>query len=283
MSERKRHAIIPDCQVKPGVPMNNLAWFGKYVAEKQVDVIVNIGDFADMHSLSFWDKGKIQFEGRRVQDDLACAEFACELLYGSAMEQNPEWWDNKVTTAITLGNHEYRINRAIESAPELDGILSPIPECYFKYHDHVIEFGDTIEIDGIAYSHFFQDHNSGRPVGGLIHTKLRKIGQSFTAGHSPGFEYAEVQNFAGTTRIGLVAGAGYLHYEDYKKGQGNRGHWRGMVIKNEVRDGNYDIMKVSLDYLCRKYEGMELEKFANSPDKWICYGEPDLKSMRWLK
>ena len=43
-----------------------------------------------------------------------------------------------------------------------------------------------------------------------------------------------------------------MHDESYKGPQGND-HWRGVVVKNEVVDGEYDIMKISLDYLLRKY------------------------------
>ncbi len=53
------HAIIPDCQVKDGVDLSYLTWVGKYLAEKKPDVIVQIGDFADMPSLSSYDVGKI--------------------------------------------------------------------------------------------------------------------------------------------------------------------------------------------------------------------------------
>ena len=49
-----------------------------------------------------------------------------------------------------------------------------------------------------------------------------------------------------------MAGAFYSHYEKYKGPYGNQ-HWRGVVVKNEVKDGQYDIMKVSLKYLIDKY------------------------------
>ena len=52
------HAIIPDCQVKDGVDLSYLTWVGKYLVEKKPDVIVQIGDFADMPSLSSYDVGK---------------------------------------------------------------------------------------------------------------------------------------------------------------------------------------------------------------------------------
>ena len=60
---------------------------------------------------------------------------------------------------------------------------------------------------------------------------------------------------------GLVSGAFYMHDEDYKGVQGNT-HFRGLTIKREVVDGNYDIMEVSMDYLCRRYEGVPLHQFV---------------------
>jgi len=63
-------SVIPDCQVKPGVDLSYLTWIGKYLAEKKPDVIVCIGDFADMESLSLYDVGKKSFEGRTYKADL---------------------------------------------------------------------------------------------------------------------------------------------------------------------------------------------------------------------
>ena len=52
----------------------------------------------------------------------------------------------------------------------------------------------------------------------------------------------------------------YLHDEDYKGPQGNA-HFRGIVVKHGVQNGSYDIQQISLDSLCRRYEGMSLERF----------------------
>ena len=47
-----RHLIIPDCQVRPGDDLSFLNWIGQYIIDKKPDVIVHLGDFADMPSLS---------------------------------------------------------------------------------------------------------------------------------------------------------------------------------------------------------------------------------------
>ena len=58
----------------------------------------------------------------------------------------------------------------------------------------------------------------------------------------------------------MVWGNCYLHDEDYRGHQANAER-RGIMVKHEVVDGTYDPMVVSLDYLCRKYEGVPLTEF----------------------
>jgi hypothetical protein len=61
--------VIPDCQVRPDVDYSHLSWVGNYLAEKRPDVIVQIGDFADMPSLSSYEKkGSAYFEGKSWAD-----------------------------------------------------------------------------------------------------------------------------------------------------------------------------------------------------------------------
>ena len=85
-----------------------------------------------------------------------------------------------------------------------------------------------------------------------METRLKNIGCSFTQGHAQSFQYGEREIPTGEVHHGLVAGAFYMHNEPYKGYTGNH-HWRGVVVKHEVKDGRYDLMKVSLNYLLRKY------------------------------
>jgi hypothetical protein len=55
----------------------------------------------------------------------------------------------------------------------------------------------------------------------------------------------------------------YLHEEGYKGSQGNA-HWRGIVVCHGVRGGSYNPMFVDLGYLCRRYEGMEIDEYLHS-------------------
>src|SRR5262245_12038025 len=65
-----RIAVIPDTQVRKGVPTDHIPLAGRYVAGKQPDVVVCIRDWWDMPSCSDHDKeGSVDAEGRRYKDD----------------------------------------------------------------------------------------------------------------------------------------------------------------------------------------------------------------------
>ena len=70
--------VLPDCQVKPGTDITHIINAGKYAVDKKPDVIVCLGDFADMPSLSSYDVGKKSFEGRRYINDIKAAKEAME-------------------------------------------------------------------------------------------------------------------------------------------------------------------------------------------------------------
>ena len=50
----------------------------------------------------------------------------------------------------------------------------------------------------------------------------------------------------------MQVGSCYLHDEGYLNPQTNK-HWRGVMVLNEVNNGAFDDMAVSLDFLREKY------------------------------
>lgn len=260
-----KHLVIPDLQTKPGVPLNQCEWVGKYMAEKKPDVIINLGDHADMTSLSTYDRGKLDFEGRRFEADVQAAQLGNSLLM-DALSETPHW--NECETHMLMGNHEHRIDRFVQDNPELAGFVSVDALDYESDYDHVHDFLVPVTIDGVMYSHYFYNPGNGRPYAGMIQTKLKNIGVSFTQGHKQGIDYGMRTLNNGARQHGLVAGSCYLHKEKYLGPQGHD-HWNGIVMKYGVKDGDYDIKIVSLESLCHRYEGMHLREFMNKPDLHI--------------
>ncbi len=149
-----------------------------------------------------------------------------------------------------------RIERAAEDNAQLEGTVS-LDDCDTLDWDRYA-FLEPVNIDSVRYCHYFYNPINGRPISGMIETRLKTIGHSFTQGHQQVLMYG-LRPVAGTMQHGLVAGLCTLHDEDYLGPQGNAS-WRGIVVCHEVRDGHYDPMMVSLDYLCRRYEGVSLKK-----------------------
>lgn len=252
-----KHLIIPDGQVKPGVNLDHWKWIGQYIVDKKPDVIINIGDFADMESLCSYDKGKKDFENRRYKDDIACVEEAMKLLLGPMKEYNEKAKRDhraryKPRMVMTMGNHEERIARVDMFSPELEGICTFDDLPYGEWE--VIPFLEPILIDGIWYAHYFKNPSSmmGSPVGGNMDTKLKNLGHSFTMGHQQVLQYGLRPLSNGDVHYGLVCGCCYSHDESYLGNQGNN-YWRGIILKHRVQNGQYDPCFVSLDYLKEKY------------------------------
>lgn len=250
-----KHLVIPDVQAKPGVSLKHLSWIGQYIMKIRPDVIVQIGDFADMPSLCSYDKGKKCFEGRRYKDDLNSTKEAMDILLAPWRKYNKRRKETKHSyykprMVLTLGNHEQRIARAVDSQAELEGMISydDLPYGDWEVHD----FLKPVFIDGVCYSHYMANPMTGHPYSGLSSTILKTIGHSFVTGHVQKLDVATRHLVDGSQQWAIQAGACYEHFENYKGYQGNN-HWRGVIVLHRVNKGSFDPMFVSLDYLRDKY------------------------------
>lgn len=265
------HIVIPDTQAKPGVPVDHLWWIGQYVVDQFAGrpnvKLIHLGDHPDMPSLSSYDKkGGTKMEGRRYVEDIEAANDGWDCLNTPLHQFNrvrvrngrDEWLPER---HYLRGNHDDRITRAAESDAQLEGLVSlddlNIADWGWTVHDYLF----PVLIDGVWYAHFFANPMTGRAYSGQsMDLRLKTIGHSFSMGHQQGLLWGRRETIGGGM-CGLVAGSCYLHDEDYKGPQGN-GHWRGIVVCHQVENGEYDPMFVSLDYLCRRYEGVRLDKFT---------------------
>jgi hypothetical protein len=252
-----KHLIISDVQAKPGQDFTFLTHIGKYICEKRPDVIVCIGDFADMPSLSSYDVGKKSFEGRRYKADIEAVHQAMEALLAPLKELNDNAVKNhkpryRPRMVMTIGNHDHRIFRVIESDPKLDGTISLSDLKYEEYGWEVYPYLQVVTIDGVAYSHFFTSGTMGRPVASA-RALVQKKHMSAVMGHVQMDQIYSEHTADGKRITGIFSGCTYLHDEEYLGAQGNR-YWRGIWVLHDVKDGEFEPMQVSLKYLRSKYE-----------------------------
>lgn len=251
-----KHLVLPDVQAKPGHDFTYLNKIGKYIVEKKPEKIICLGDFADMPSLSTYDIGKKSFEGRRYTADIKAAKDAMSALMDPLFSFNAKAKKNKERQyapdlILTLGNHEHRINRAVDGDPKLDGVLAIEDLGYKEFGWKVVPFLDVVVVDGIAYSHYFTSGLLGRPVTTAA-ACLAKKHQSCIQGHQQGLQIHTGFKADGKQLTSIIAGSCYEHNEDYMSFQGNN-HWRGFLVLHDVQDGEFDTMPVSLKYINRKY------------------------------
>ena len=153
---------------------------------------------------------------------------------------------------MTLGNHENRINRAVDNDPKIEGLISVKDLRYEEFGWEVHPFLDVVVINDIAYSHYFPTGVAGRPAT-TANAQLGKKHMSCVAGHQQGLQIATAHRADGRRLTSIIAGSCYEHNEDYLGPQGNK-HWRGALMLHEVNDGQYDLMPVSLDFLKKRYD-----------------------------
>lgn len=251
-----RHLVIPDLQVKPDVRIDHLTWLARYVAEKRPEVIVQVGDWADMPSLSSWDRGKRSAEGRRYQDDVNSVNeslyaFESELARRCKRAYKPR-------KVITRGNHEDRIRRAVEDDARLEGKVSE-NDLEFKENGWVVyPFLRPVTIHGVTYLHYCPLNAQGRVSNGKhgapsALAQARRMMRSTVCGHRQGLDVAIVHT-PGRTIRSVIAGSFYLHDEEYLTPVGET-YWRGVLMLNDVQEktGEFDVCEVSMAWLERKY------------------------------
>lgn len=253
-----RILVIPDTQCKPGQDFSFLKWVGQYAVDKKPDVIVQIGDFADMPSLSSYNVGRMSFEGMRYKDDIKATEDAMTMLMLPILKEQVRLEEGKrkkwkPRLVLTLGNHENRINVAIDKDRKLEGLISTDDLNYKFYGWEVIPFLQPITIGGISFCHYHTSGIMGKPVSSARALVMKKH-MSCVMGHIQTSEIDMSQRRAdGVPLLGLFAGIYTPYDEEYLNPQSNKQH-RQVWMLQEVEDGFAYPQPISIEFLKNKYE-----------------------------
>ena len=244
--------VIPDIQAKPGHSLKHLGYLASFIKEKRPDCIVQLGDLWDIPSLSSYDRGKKAAEGKRLVADVRIGQLAAQMITPNIRGYRPK-------LIYTEGNHEYRIQRYENDYPELEGALfSPV-----DYMDDLgwesYPFLQVAQWRGISFSHFFPRTATGTTSAASqrngASSALAMVRANMTtciAGHKQGLDSA-IFTLNDHRKRGIIAGSFYSHNEGYHSAQGHN-YWRGVLMLNNVKKGDFDLTEVSLGYLRRKYK-----------------------------
>jgi hypothetical protein len=243
-----RHLIIGDSHAHPDFSNERFTYLGKLIHDLRPDVVINIGDLADMASLCFHSK-PIELEGARYKRDCASAIDAQERLFHEVKRHK-----KKLPRFVwTLGNHDIRPQRFVEANPIFQGHVKNEDIGYNEFPWETHSFLEPVIIDGIAYSHYFTSGIMGRPIGGThpAWTIIKKRNQSSTCGHSHVVDY-KIDKTPGRSLMGLCVGC-YVDYEASYAGPANDMWSSGIAVCDNVADGIYDFRWISMKQIKKEY------------------------------
>ena len=245
---------VTDSHSEPGVDNNRADWLAQLIIDTNPDIVIHGGDSADMKSLSSYDKGKRAFAGRSYRDDILA-----HLDFQERMWEPVRARKKKLPYRIFLeGNHEHRIEKALDLSPELQGTIGFNDYDLDRHYNEVVRYeGGTpgiISVHGISFAHFFITGVSGKSISGESPARMlySKTSESSIQGHNHTLDYHSRKSLTGETRHCLIGGCYHTHRPEWAGNITNL--WRpGVSILHNVNNGDFDWQWISLGSLEREY------------------------------
>lgn len=244
--------VVGDPHCSPYFDNRRFDWLGTAILELEPDIVYCTGDVADFHSLSSYDKGRKSGELRRYKADVESVIDALKRINKPLDDYNFQRKNIRKAKRklprkiITLGNHSYRLNRAVDLSPELEGTLSIADLRLTEFGWEVYPFRQAIEIEGIWCSHFFSSGVSGLPISGfnLAATLLTKNSVSSLVGHSHLLDWAVRSKPNGDKLMALSAGC-FLEEPTFHDATIEM-WWKGLCVLHNTKNGCYDLETIEM-------------------------------------
>lgn len=250
--------VVPDAHAAPKQDLRRFRWLGRAIEHYGREAhrrcvpfrVVWIGDTADYHSLSSYDRGKAASWNSLYVADVESHRAAME---ATRKQVSDEIW-NYADKHWTEGNHEYRAVRYMQDNPELQGVLEGPWDVMQSFGIQCHDYTKIVTLDGIGYCHVMQNPGTGRPVGGVNQARsmLLKGFRSMVVGHSHRYDSYTQNDLYGNPIKTLVVGCYFEHHEGYA-GQGNKSWWRGLVVLENAKNGNFDEQPLRMETVQTKF------------------------------
>jgi len=190
----RRVVVIGDLHMKPGMDFEHMRWIGRYVSEAKPDNVVQIGDAFDMSSCEFHSPpgSASQLHRPSFSEDIASGEEAFDTYHS-------EIGIGEIPHDVTLGNHEFRVWRLEELAPNLAGTLTlQLEQFFYRYRWRVTPYRQWLFMEGVGFTHVPMSIMQ-KPIGGRYPENT--IGNQAT--HSIIFGHTHRNNSVTVPKIGI--------------------------------------------------------------------------------
>jgi hypothetical protein len=190
----RRVVAIGDLHRKPGMPIEPMTWIGRYVTETRPDNVIQIGDFLDFGSCEFHSAPGSASQAKRpsFQEDI-------ESGYDAMEAYHKEVGLGEIPHDEIHGNHEFRVERYEELAPNLAGTLVILREQLFaRYRWKTTPYRHWLFFEGVGFTHVPMSIMQ-KPIGGRYPENT--IGNQAT--HSIVFGHTHRNNNVTVPKIGI--------------------------------------------------------------------------------
>lgn len=253
-------AVVWTCaHADPNTSNERFSWLGDLIEDIKPDYVVDLGDGADIRSLNTYDT--------RYPQSIVAQNYEKDIeSYNDSMSR---LWDryklSKRKRPFRIGfegNHENRIKKALAHDPRLEGQKYGISfghlqtdHWFDEYHEYTNSAPALVDYDGVVYGHYVASGNFGSALSTKHHgySLTEKLACSVTVGHSHKFSYHYKGDAKPQPIHGLVAGC-FKGKDEAWAGQANSEWRKGVCIKREISNGNYDLTWVSMKALEKEYK-----------------------------
>lgn len=251
--------VVYTCtHTKPEVSNERFDWLGSFLYDLKPDLVIDLGDGADMASLNSYDT--------RYPKAIVSQSYEADIeSYNDAQDRlRHSFRHNKRKKPFWIGlegNHEHRIKTAVAHDPRIEGQKYGVSfshlqtnQWFNEYHEYHNGGPAIADYHGVSFAHYFTSANSSNPVSGEhhAHTLLRRRHHSSVCGHSHkrGIFFDDAAHPQGI--VGMVAGC-FKGAEETWAGQSNLGWWSGVVVMRNLEGGMFEPQWVSLESLRKEY------------------------------
>lgn len=178
---------------------------------KKLDYLILLGDQMEFETVSFWLKNKKRIlEGKRIIREYR--QFDSEILC-----RLDKAVSNKCRKIYFIGNHEVRIDSAIDEDPNLEGYLEIENNLHLKKRKwKVIRFNHFYKLGKLSLMHgmFWNKYHAAKSV--------EECGRSVLYGHSHDIQEFTKNSLTNEVHKGKSIGCLCDTNPDWKKGRPNR-------------------------------------------------------------
>lgn len=258
MGDLLKVLVIPDAHIHQDSNLERFDKLGNYIAKEKPEVIISMGDFVSMQSISHWDAHKkLTMEGRRYRLDMNKGKEALSKLFSplyAIQRRQKELKEKQYRPRVIYleGNHEAWVDKYLEENPSMEGQIGiDLDLGLAEKGIEFVPYKSYVTIEDVQFTHM-PISGSGQAVSGAdICSKVaRYVAKSTVFAHTHRLEHSVVTR-VGAEPMQLLTVGCFFNGEDDEPFGLNR--WRGIVMLDIYSPGKFDMQTVSMESLYEKY------------------------------